>query len=128
MNFEIEEMIHRQIILDLTIRTMERDRKQLASFKMQRAFEMWFESKIFELHNELKEVKSKLGKMGAKLQGEKKLDELMTEYTFVIRGTAYQRNYMHIALKNWTEEEVKRILGLEYKTVQSGQNKKPLIE
>jgi len=126
MNFEVEEMIHRQIILDLTIRTLERDRNFISELKMQRAFEMWFESKIHELHNELKEVKTRMGKMGAKLQDAKKLDELMTEYTFVVKGNVYKRNYMNIALRNWTEEEVKRLLGLEYKTVESGQNKKPL--
>lgn len=128
MTFVVEEMIHKQIILDLTIRTLERDRKQLTNFKMQRAFELWFDSKILELQNDLKEVKRELGKNGAKLQGEKKLDELLTEYTYICRGIVYTRNYMHIALKNWTEEEVKRLLGLDYRTVESAikGNKKPL--
>ena len=125
MNFNIAELIHRQIILDLTIRTLERDRNYITELKMQRAFDLWFESKVFELRNELKEVKSELGKLGAK-QDAKKLDELMTEYTFVVKGNVFNRKYMNIALRNWTEEEVKRLLGLEYKTVESGQKKKPL--
>ena len=116
MNFEIEEKLHKQIILGLTIRTLERDRNHLNELKMQRAFSLWFESKIAQLHYELKQVKSELGKNGVKLQSEKKVDELITEYTFIEKGNAYTRRYMNVALRNWTEEEVKRLLGMEYKT------------
>lgn len=115
MNFEIVEMVHKQIILDLTIRTLERDRKNLENFKMQRPFEMWFATKINELHTELKNTKAKLSRNGAKVQTSK-LDGDFTVYIIVERGVVSEKRYMNIALKNWTEEEVKRILGLEFKT------------
>jgi len=38
-------LAHRQIILDLTIRTLERESKHLGELKMQRAFEMWIDEK-----------------------------------------------------------------------------------
>lgn len=121
MNFNIAELIHKQIILDLTIRTLERDRIQLGNFKMQRAFEMWFDTKISELHADLKHTKTELGRNGVKLQGSKAIDKDFTEYTVVEKGIVSVKKYMNIALKNWCEEEIKRLLGLEYKTVQSGQ-------
>jgi hypothetical protein len=115
MNFEVADLVHKQIILDLTIRTLERDRNHLGDIKMLRAFELWVETKLNELHLELKATKTELGRNGAKIQSHK-LDSDFTEYTIIERGNASIKRYSNIALRNWTEEEVKRLLGLKYKT------------
>lgn len=38
MNNDTSQLIHKQIILDLTMRTLERDKKHVSELKMQRAF------------------------------------------------------------------------------------------
>jgi len=116
VSFENIELIHRQIVIDLTIRTLEHDRKHLSHFKMSRAFEMWFDLKIMELHADLKKVKLELGKRGAKVQSHK-VEGDFTIFTVVEKGVVSNKNYMNIALKNWCEEETKRLLGLEYRTM-----------
>lgn len=108
------EIAHKQIILDLTVRTLERDRKHMGDLKMLRAFEMWYEVKIRQVQVELKNTKSELGKLGAKVQSSK-LDGDYTEYIIIERGKEFSHRYSNIALRNWTEEEVKRLLGLDYK-------------
>ena len=116
MSFENILLIHKQIVMELTIRVLENDRKHLSHFKMSRAFELWFDSKIMELHGELKKVKSELSKRGAKIQSHK-VEGDFTIYTVVEKGVVSNKNYMNIALKNWCEEETKRLLGLEYRTM-----------
>lgn len=86
---------------------------------MQSAFEIWFDKKIKELQQELKEVKSQLLMSGIKIQSETKVDQLITEYVIIDRGNIYTQRYMNIALRNWVEEEIKRLLGLEYRTFSS---------
>lgn len=111
MNINIAELIHRQIIIDLTIRTLERDRKHIADFKMQRAFETWFDTKITELHNELKNTKVELGRNGTKIQSSKP-DSDFTVYTVLEKGIVSEKRYANIALKNHCENEIKKLLGL----------------
>lgn len=118
MNAAISEKIHKQIILDLTIRTLERERKHLDDLKMKNAFNLWMEAKIKELQQDLRAVKYELGKIGIKVQSEKS-DNMFTEYTILERGAVYQKRYSNIVLRNWTDEEVKRLLGLQYRTVES---------
>lgn len=108
------DLAHRQIILDLTIRTLERESKHLDALKMQQAFGLWIDSKIKELHTDLKNVKSELGKIGAKVHPGKS-DNGFTIYTVTEQRREFDLKYHNIALKNWTEEEVKRLLGLEYR-------------
>ncbi len=115
-NFDNVELVHKQIILDLTIRTLERDRKHLADLKINRALELWMEQKVKELQNDLRSVKAQLGKNGVKIQSENRVDKLITEYVIIERGQNFERRYMNIALRNWVDEEVKRLLGLEYRT------------
>lgn len=114
------ELVHRQIILDLTIRTLERDRKYIKDLKMYSVFELWFDAKIKELQQNLKSTKSDLYKKGIKIQSEVK-DGDFTVYLIIERGQEFERRYSNIALRNWCIEETKRLLGLEYKTVESGQ-------
>lgn len=115
INREVVELTHKQIIIDLTIRTLERDRKYIGDFKMQRAFDMWFDSQIMKLHNDLKNIKAKLGKNGVKLQGSKP-DGDFTVYIIVEKGMVSEKRYSNIALRNHCEVEIKQLLGL------SGQN------
>lgn len=119
MFLENNELIHKCIIHNLAIRTLERDRNYISDMKMQSAFEIWFDKKIKELQQELKEVKSQLLMSGIKIQSETKVDQLITEYVIIDRGNIYTQRYMNIALRNWVEEEIKRLLGLEYRTFSS---------
>lgn len=111
MNVKTAELIHRQIIIDLTIRTLEHDRKRIADFKMQRAFEMWFDTKIIELHNELKNTKVELGRNGTNIQSSKP-DADFTVYIVLEKGIVSEKRYANIALKNHCENEIKKLLGL----------------
>ena len=81
---------------------------------MQRAFEMWIDAKIKELHTDLKNIKGELGRLGAKVHPGKSADSF-TIYTVTEQRREFDLKYNNIALKNWTEEEVKRLLGLEYR-------------
>lgn len=119
-NLDDFQFVHKQIILDLTIRTFERDRKFIKDLKMHSAFELWFEAKIKELKDDLRILRSTLNKKGIKIQSEEKEGEF-TIYKVIERGQIYERRYSNIALRNWCSEETKRLLGLEYKTVESGQ-------
>ncbi|MEK4228978.1 hypothetical protein [Solibacillus sp. FSL H8-0538] len=112
---EIQSLIHRQIILNLTIRTFEHERNQLTTFKMQRAFATWFDVKIKELQQDLITTKSELGKLGVKIQSDR-VDGEVTEYAVLVRGNADTRRYMNVALRNWVEEETNRLLGMPYHT------------
>ena len=105
------DLAHRQIIIDLTIRTLERDSKHLTELKMQRAFEMWIDGKIKELHTELINIKTELGRMGAKLHPGKSEDGF-TIYTITEQRRDFNVKYNNIALKNHCENEVKKLLGL----------------
>ncbi|HWK24042.1 MAG TPA: hypothetical protein VNS08_13500 [Ureibacillus sp.] len=81
---------------------------------MQRVFNQWFEVKIDELFTELKSVRAEMLKRGIKVQSENVTDNA-TEYLIIERGTTFKRQYFNVALRNWCEEEVKRLLGLEYR-------------
>jgi len=115
VNFELFHLQHKLIILDLTLRTLERDMKYIDNLKINRALQLWFEKSIQSLKKDLREVKKDLGKNGVKLQSENIGKDGFTEYTFIERGTVHTRRYSNIALKNWVDEEVKRLLGLEYR-------------
>lgn len=130
IDFKISELVHRHIILDLSIRTLERDRRHLTDLKINRALELWMEQKVKELQNDLRSVKAELGKNGVKIQSENRVDKLITEYIIIERGQSFERRYMNIALKNWVDEEVKRLLNLPYRTTEDAHwaNKKPLNE
>lgn len=117
MNNEIGSLVHRQIILDLTIRTLERDREYVKVFKIHFALNEWIEVKIKELKQDLRMVKSQLSKMGVKIQSEKR-DGDFTEFFVLERGMLYKKRYFNIALRNWVNEEVKRLLGLPYRTIE----------
>ncbi|BDH62095.1 hypothetical protein MTP04_22250 [Lysinibacillus sp. PLM2] len=121
---DFANLIHRHIILDLTMRTLEHERKHLNDLKMKAVFDLWMDAKIKELHEEFKNIKSQLGKQGIKIQEEKRLDENFTQYDILARGMLYERKYANVALHNWCQEELKRLLGLEYRTTEDA-HKKP---
>lgn len=114
INQVARDLVHRQIIIDLTIRTLERDRKYIEGFKMREIFDAWFDVKVLELHAELKKVKGDLGKMGAKIQSNK-LDGDCTVYTVLEKGRTFDLRYMNIVLKNRCEDEIGLLLGLDKK-------------
>jgi len=72
--------------------------------------------KIKVLHADFKKVKGELGRMGAKVHPGKSV-EGFTIYTVTEQRREFDLKYNNIALKNWCEEEVKRVMGLEYRTV-----------
>ncbi|MBM7607591.1 hypothetical protein JOD29_000835 [Lysinibacillus composti] len=119
IDFQVEELIHRQIIINLTIRTLERERKHLDDLKMKNAFNLWIDKQVKELQQLLREIKSDLGKKGVKIQSEE-IDGVFTVYTILDKGKDYERRYSNVALRNWCEEEVKRVLGLEHRDTEDG--------
>lgn len=112
--------IQRFIILEMTLKTLERDRQHLSVLKMHRALDAWYELNINQVFNELKATRDYLYKKGCKIEKQGS-DEFMTEYFILFRGMDETRNYSNIALRNWVGEEMKRLLGLEYRTPADGQ-------
>lgn len=120
MNFQVREQIHRLIILDLTIRTLQRDLQHLNSLKLNRVFKIWMEKQVAELTAEKLQLKKDLYKQGIKIQNEIRGDDGFTEYEILDKGKLSNLRYSNIALRNWVDEEVKRLLQLDYRTLESG--------
>lgn len=119
INMEQHKLVHQQIILDLTIRTLERDRKLIDNLKSKMALNAWFEAKIVEAMKDKKKLKSELYKQGIRVENEKREDDFATSYEVLCRGTIEIIRYSNIALRNWTNEEIQRLLGIEYRTPES---------
>lgn len=116
INMEQRKLVHKQIILDLTIRTLERDRKLIDHLKSEIALKAWFEAKLSEVRRDKIKVKRQLYLQGIRVENEKKEDDFATSYEVLCRGTTEVIRYSNIALRNWTNEEIKRLLGIEYRT------------
>ncbi|MFL0584738.1 hypothetical protein ACH0B6_19390 [Solibacillus silvestris] len=107
--------IHRYIVLELFLKTLERDRDQISKLKMKDVFEEWYNSKINETFQEFKKLRDFLYKKGCKIEKQKS-DDFMTYYFILFRGYDETRSYSNIALRNWVSEEMKRVLGMKYLT------------
>ena len=112
---ELSDDIHRYIVLEMFLKTLERDRDHLSKLKMKDVFEAWYESKINETFQEFKKLRDFLYKKGCKIDKQKS-DEMMTYYFILFRGYDETRSYSNIALRNWVSEEMKRVLGMKYLT------------
>lgn len=119
INMEQRKLVHKQIILDLTIRTLERDRKLIDNLKSQIALEAWFEAKLSEVRKDKIKVKKQLYLQGIRVENEKREDDFATSYEVLCKGTTEIIKYSNIALRNWTNEEIQRLLGIEYRTPES---------
>lgn len=119
INMEQRKLVHKQIILDLTIRTLERDRKLIDHLKSQIALEAWFEEKTKQVMREKINIKRQLYKQSIRIENEKREDDFATSYEVLCRGTTEVIRYSNIALRNWTNEEIQRLLGIEYRTPES---------
>lgn len=106
------ELAHRFIITELMIRTLERDRKQIDTFKMKLVMGKLFEKAIQDAKKELLEIRNEMGKIGLRLQAENKIDEFFTVYSFVQRGLSEDVRYANNALRNHTMKELERLLNL----------------
>lgn len=112
---QFNEEIHSYIISELFLKTLERDRQYLPQLKMHTALDKWYEMKINEVFNELKSNRNFLYKKGCKIEKLRK-DDFATEYQVLFRGKSETRRYVNIALRNWVQEEMKRVLGMEFRT------------
>ena len=110
---DIRDDIHRYIILELFLKTLERDKNHLNQLKMSKTFEEWYDVKINETFQEFKKMKDYLYKKGCKIK-KKSSDDFITEYFILFRGMNETRSYGNIALRNWVSQEMKRLLGMEY--------------
>lgn len=119
ISMEQRKLVHKQIILDLTIRTLERDRKLIDNLKSQIALEAWFEAKLSEVRKDKIKVKKQLYLQGIRVENEKREDDFATSYEVLCQGTTEIIRYSNIALRNWTNEEIQRLLGIEYRTPES---------
>lgn len=118
-NLALRELWHRQIIIDLTIRTLQRDLNYISSLKTSRVYELWIHTQTKELHEELKKIKQHLSRHDSRLLSEKQNKETnFTEYQFLEKGNLQTLNYSNIALRNWVDEELKRLFNLEYRKPQ----------
>ncbi|MGE7933977.1 hypothetical protein [Viridibacillus arvi] len=112
--------IHNAIILELTLRTLERDKKHMDSLKTNFAFKAWIDQELKNLTRDLRDVSRTLGIHGMKvLEGIKEIDEYFVAYTVKTRGNDKELRYSKVALRNQVNEEVKKRLGLEYRGQQS---------
>lgn len=119
-NYEVEavlnsidrELAHKYIITELMIRTLERDRQHTEAFKMKDVIDKFFEQAIRKAKDELLALKNEMGKIGLRMQEEKRLDDTVTVYTFVERGLSAELRYMNYALRNHTMKEIERLLDL----------------
>lgn len=119
-NYEVEavlntidrELAHKYIITELMIRTLERDRQHVEAFKTKDVMDKFFEQAIRKAKDELLALKNEMGKIGLRMQEEKRLDETVTVYTFVERGLSAELRYMNYALRNHTMKEIERLLNL----------------
>ena len=112
---ELSNDIHRFIILEVLLKTLERDQKHLNDLKMSDVLMEWYTLKNNETFEELKSVKSKLSKAGCKIEKGKN-DGMFTEYIILIRGKSETKRYSNIALRNWVREEMKRLLNMNFQT------------
>ena len=110
---QISDDIHRYIVLELFLKTLDRDRTHLSELKMNRILGEWYDLKINDTFQELKKLRDYLYKKGCKVE-KKNSDDFMTYYFILFRGTDETRSYANFALRNWVEEEMKRVLGMEY--------------
>ncbi len=120
MNGEQRQLVHNQIILDLAIRTLERDHKYVDGLKSKIALDAWFEVTIKEATKEKIKVKRQLSAQGIRIENERKEDDIISVYEVLHRGATEFIRYSNIALRNWTNEEIKRLLNIEYKTIDNG--------
>ena len=109
----ISDDIHKYIVLELFLKTLEYDRKHLPKLKMVDILEEWYDQKINETFHAFKNVKDKLYKQGCKIEKHGR-DEFMTEYFVIFRGMNETRRYGNIALRNWVAQEMRRVLGMDY--------------
>lgn len=116
INIEQRKLVHKQIILDLTIRTLERDRQLINHLKSEIALNAWFMEKIKQVMREKINIKRQLYKQGIRIENEKKEDDFATSYEILCKGTTEIIRYSNIALRNWTNEEIKRLLNIKYRT------------
>lgn len=112
---QLSDDIHRYIILELFLKTLERDKNHLTQLKMGKILEEWYDIKINETFRDFKKLKDTLYKKGCKVDKQKS-DDFMTEYFILFRGMNETRSYSNLALRNWVSQEMKRVLGLEYRT------------
>lgn len=112
---QISDDIHRYIILELFLKTLERDKNHLNGLKMGKILEEWYDLKINETFQEFKKLKDYLYKKGCKIEKHSS-DDFMTRYFVLFRGMDETRSYNNFALRNWVTEEMRRVLGMEYHT------------
>ena len=111
----LSDDIHRYIVLELFLKTLERDRDHITHLKMKDVVEEWYNSKINETFQEFKKLRDFLYKKGCKIEKQKS-DDFMTYYFILFRGYDETRSYSNIALRNWVSEEMKRVLGMKFLT------------
>lgn len=111
----LSDDIHRYIVLELFLKTLERDRDHISQLKMKDVFDAWYELKINETFQEFKKLRDFLYKKGCKIEKQKS-DDFMTYYFILFRGFDETRSYSNIALRNWVSEEMKRVLGMKFLT------------
>lgn len=113
--FDLKPIVHNLIILELTLKTLEYDKARLEGLKMAPVIEEWYEIKSREVFEAIQAVKKDLSKDGCKIDSHSN-DGMFTEYVVLLRGEIHRYKYSNLALRNWCREEMKRLLGMPYRT------------
>lgn len=114
---KISNDIHRFIILEMFLKTLDRDKQYVAQLKMGKILEEWYDQKCHETFQDLKKLRDYLYKQGCKIEKQRS-DEFVTDYFVLFRGVTETRTYTNIAIRNWVTQEMRRVLGMEYLTPQ----------
>ncbi|WP_107936475.1 hypothetical protein LG296_20630 (plasmid) [Ureibacillus chungkukjangi] len=109
---QIRELAHRLIVHDLAIRTLERDLQFTDVMKINRPLNQWIEISINKLREDYRSNKKALLKEGGQIQDTILKEEGSWTYTMVYRGTTHNYRYMTIALHNWVDAEIQKLLNI----------------
>lgn len=113
--FELKSIVHNLIILELILKTLEYDKAQRTGLKMESVMQEWYDEKSKEVFANIRDIKKNLSKDGCKIDSSTN-DGMFTEYIILLRGETHRYTYSNIALRNWCREEMKRLLGMPYRT------------
>ena len=106
------DLAHRYIILDLVIRTLERDLQHLNDLKTKEVITKLYERAVIQAREELKHTQKEMHREGLRMSNVRREDELITVYTVIQKGLSNELRYISYALRNHTLTEIERLLNI----------------
>lgn len=106
INSEQRQQLHRCIVLDLAIRSLQHDYKLLENAKMKSVFIPLLDSLLKDLQNEYFNLKRLLAKQKIRFIEWKHIDTHFSDIYFTTAGDDQALRYANQALKATVEEEL----------------------